>query len=216
GAIEVDGCGTAITTSQCLLSPNRNPSMTKADIESHVMDALGVDKLLWLGDGLLNDHTDGHIDTLVRFAGPGRVLCMEARDEGDPNRDVLSSVAEDLRTMRDASGHLLDVVTLPSPGQIESAEGEPMPASYVNYYIANTTIVVPTYGSRYDDEAVSIIASCFPGRPTIGLPARAILTGGGAFHCITQQEPAAAGDLASSSRGGVPSAGGGAPSAGGV
>lgn len=196
GAIEVDGQGTAITTSQCLLNANRNPTMTKADVEAHVLDALGVDKLLWLGDGLLNDHTDGHVDTLVRFAGPRRVLCMEARDEGDPNRDVLAAVVDDLRTMRDASGHSLDVVTLPSPGIIENADGEPMPASYVNYYISNTAIVVPTYGSRYDGEAISVIASCFPGRRTVGLPARAILTGGGAFHCITQQEPAAPGDAA--------------------
>lgn len=190
GAIEVDGQGTAITTTQCLLNPNRNPTMTKAEIEAHVADALGVDKLLWLADGLLNDHTDGHVDTLVRFAGPGRVLCMEARDDGDPNRDVLAAVVEDLRSMRDASGHSLEIVTLPSPGTIEGAEGEPLPASYVNYYISNTTIVVPTYGSRYDGEAVSKIAACFPGRRTVGSPARAILTGGGAFHCITQQEPA--------------------------
>jgi len=192
GAIEVDGQGTAITTAQCMLNPNRNPTMTKAVIEVHLADALGIDKLLWLGDGLLGDHTDGHVDTIVRFAGPHRVLCMEAREDDDPNRDVLAAVESDLRSMRDASGRLLDVVTLPSPGRIENEDGEPMPASYVNYYISNTTIVVPTYGSRYDGEAVSVIASCFPGRRTVGSPARAILTGGGAFHCITQQEPAAA------------------------
>jgi agmatine deiminase len=191
GAIEVDGEGTAITTSQCLLHPNRNPSMTKADVEAHLAEALGIDKLLWLGDGLLNDHTDGHVDTLVRFAGPHRVVCMEAREDDDPNRDVLAGITEDLRSMRDAAGRSLEIVTLPSPGRIENEDGEPMPASYVNYYISNTAIVVPTYGSRYDGEAVSVIASCFPGRRTIGSPARAILSGGGAFHCITQQEPAA-------------------------
>lgn len=189
GAIEVDGQGTAITTTQCMLNPNRNPSLSRAEIESQLGDALGIDKLLWLGDGLLGDHTDGHVDTLVRFAGQGRVLCMEARDEGDPNRDALCAIVEDLNGMRDAAGRSLEVITLPSPGCIEDEEGEPMPASYVNYYISNQTVVVPTYGSRYDEEAVAIIAGCFPGRRTVGSPARAILSGGGAFHCITQQEP---------------------------
>lgn len=193
GAIEVDGQGTAITTAQCLLNPNRNPGMTRAEIEEHLSDALGIDKLLWLGDGLLGDHTDGHVDTLVRFAGPGRVLCMEARDDEDPNREVLAAIAEDLSGMRDALGRALEVVRLPSPGLVENDDGEPMPASYVNFYISNTAVVVPTYGSRHDEEAVAVIASCFPGRRTVGSPARAILSGGGAFHCITQQEPAAAG-----------------------
>jgi agmatine deiminase len=191
GAVEVDGEGTAITTGQCLLNPNRNPAMTKAEIEAHLSDALGVDKVIWLGDGLLNDHTDGHVDTIARFAGPGRVLCMEARDDDDPNREVLEAIAADLSSARDASGRSLEIVRIPSPGLIENAEGEPMAASYVNYYIGNRTVVVPTYGSRYDEEAVRTIASCFPGRRTIGTSARAILTGGGAFHCITQQEPCA-------------------------
>jgi agmatine deiminase len=192
GAIEVDGEGTAITTTQCMLHPNRNPSLTREEIEACLLDALGIDKLLWLGDGLRNDHTDGHVDTLVRFAGPGRVLCMEARDEDDPNRDALAAIVDDLATMRDARGRSLETVLLPSPGLIEDEEGEPMPASYVNYYVSNTAVVVPTYGSRYDDEAVATIAACFPGRRTVGSPARAILSGGGAFHCITQQEPVAA------------------------
>src|SRR5690606_18062155 len=125
GAIEVDGEGTAITTTECLLNPNRNPSMSKADIEACLADALGIDKLLWLGDGLLNDHTDGHVDTLVRFAGAGRVLCMEARDEDDPNRDALATIASDLAGMRDALGRSLELVRLPSPGLLEDEDGEP-------------------------------------------------------------------------------------------
>jgi agmatine deiminase len=116
---------------------------------------------------------------------------MEARDEDDPNREVLETIAADLAAARDANGKSLEILRLPSPGLIENSDGEPMAASYVNYYIANTTVVVPTYGSRYDEEAVRTIASCFPDRRTIGTPARAILTGGGAFHCITQQEPCA-------------------------
>lgn len=190
GAIEVDGQGTAITTRQCLLNPNRNLDMSQAEIEEHLADALGLDRILWLDEGLANDHTDGHVDTLARFAGPGRVLCMEARDNDDPNRDVLATIADDLSRMRDALGRALEVIRIPSPGLIENSDGEPSPASYVNYYIANQAVLVPTYGSRYDAEAVSIIASCFPGRRTVGLPARSILAGGGAFHCITQQEPA--------------------------
>ncbi len=189
GAIEVDGEGTAITTAQCLLNQNRNPGMAKAEIEAHLVDALGLDKVIWLGDGLLNDHTDGHVDTLVRFAGPGRVLCMEARSDDDPNREVLETIVQDLSNARDANGRALEIVKIPSPGPIEDADGEPMAASYVNYYIANTTVVVPTYGSRYDEEAVRTISALFPNRRTIGTSARAILTGGGAFHCITQQEP---------------------------
>lgn len=193
GAIEVDGQGTAITTTQCLLNPNRNPAMSKDEIEMHLCDALGIDTLIWLGDGLIGDHTDGHVDTLVRFAGPGRVLCMEARDDDDPNRDALATVIDDLRASRDALGRSLEIVTLPSPGLVEDDDGELMPASYVNFYISNRSVVVPTYGSRHDEEALAVIASCFPGRRTIGSPARAILSGGGAFHCITQQEPAAGG-----------------------
>ncbi len=191
GAIEVDGQGTAITTMQCLLNPNRNPAMSKEEIERHLSDALGIDTLIWLGDGLIGDHTDGHVDTLVRFAGPGRVLCMEPRDEDDPNRDALETVIDDLAAARDTNGRSLDVVRLPSPGLVEDEEGEPMPASYVNFYVANQSVVVPTYGSRHDEEAVAIISTCFPGRRTVGCPARAILSGGGAFHCITQQEPRA-------------------------
>lgn len=194
GAIELDGQGTALTTRQCLLHPNRNPSMTQGEIEAHLVDALGVDKVLWLGDGLLGDHTDGHIDTLVRFAGPGRVICMEAQDSADPNHDVLATIVEDLSSMRDAQGRALDVVRIPSPGVVEDAGGDAMPASYVNYFISNRTVVVPTYGSRYDAEAVARIAACFPGRRTVGCSARAILSGGGAFHCITQQEPLGSGD----------------------
>ena len=193
GSLEVDGQGTAITTAQCLLNPNRNPDLSREQVEALLYHALGIDRLLWLGDGLLNDHTDGHVDTLVRFAGPGRVVCMEPRDRDDPNRDALEAILRDLASMRDALGRSLDVVTLPSPGLVEGPEGEPMPASYANFYVSNTAVVVPVYGSRHDDEAVDVVASCFPGRRVVGSPARAILSGGGAFHCITQQEPAGSG-----------------------
>jgi len=193
GAVEVDGEGTLLTTRQCLLNPNRNPSMSQEEIESGLIEALGVERVLWLGEGLVNDHTDGHVDTLARFVAPGRVLCMEARDAADPNRRALEAVASDLEGFRDALGRPLEVVRVPSPGLIEDEDGNPMPASYVNWLVANTTVIVPVYGSRWDDEAVATIAACFPERRTVGLSARAILSGGGAFHCITQQETAEGG-----------------------
>lgn len=189
GAVEVDGEGTVLTTRQCLLHPSRNPSMGQAEIETHLLDALGATNVCWLDRGLANDHTDGHVDTLARFVAPGRVLCMEARDAGDPNREALDRVRRDLESMIDARGRRLDVSLIPSPGRIDDGDGRPMPASYVNFLVANRAVVVPTYGSPFDEEAVEAVARCFPGRRTVGVSARAILGGGGAFHCITQQEP---------------------------
>ncbi|HYC57190.1 MAG TPA: agmatine deiminase family protein [Candidatus Binatia bacterium] len=191
GAIEVDGEGTALTTRQCLLHANRNPSLAPEEIAHHVCDALGIQRLLWLGDGLLNDHTDGHIDTLVRFVAPGRVVCMEGRTDSDPNTVALTRIIEDLSSMHDARNRQLEIVRIPSPGLLRDRDGRVMPASYVNFYIGNAAVVVPVYGSPYDEEAVRKIGECFPGRRTVGVPARAVLSGGGAFHCITQQEPAA-------------------------
>jgi agmatine deiminase len=189
GSVEVDGQGTVLTTRQCLLNPNRNPGMSQAELEGALKDSLGAEKVLWLGDGLLNDHTDGHIDTVARFVAEARVVCMHPSGADDPNRDVLERLARDLGAFRDARGRTLDVVRIPSPGLIRGEDGEVMPASYVNFYIGNRTVVVPTYGSKWDDEAVAAVGRLFPGRRAVGLDARAILTGGGAFHCITQQVP---------------------------
>ncbi|MFZ1375497.1 MAG: agmatine deiminase family protein [Geothrix sp.] len=189
GSVEVDGEGTVLTTRQCLLNPNRNPGMNQIQIEAALREGLGAEKVLWLDEGLLNDHTDGHIDTLVRFTAPGVVVCMEARDPADPNAAILDRLAADLEGMTDARGRKLQVVRIPSPGLLENEDGEPMPASFVNFYIGNAAVVVPTYGTPFDDEAVATIARLFPGRRTVGRSARAILSGGGAFHCITQQQP---------------------------
>ncbi len=190
GSVEVDGEGTCLTTRQCLLNENRNPGMTEAQIEAGLKEALGVSKVLWLGDGLLNDHTDGHIDTIARFVAPGVALCMEARGKNDPNEEVMNEIARDLEAMTDAKGRKLKVVRVPSPGRIENEFGDVMPASYVNFYIANSTVIVPTYGSPFDAAAVKEIGALFPERKTIGVSAFSILSGGGAFHCITQQQPA--------------------------
>lgn len=190
GSLDVDGEGSCLTTKQCLLNPNRNPEMGLSEIEQRLRDDLGIEKVLWLNEGLLNDHTDGHIDTLARFVEPGVVVCMYAKEpENDPNTKILNEIIKDLESFTDAKGRRLKVIKVPSPGKLVDEEGKIMPGSYMNFYIANTTVVVPTYGSRFDDEAVKQISSLFPTRKTVGLSARFILSGGGAFHCITQQVP---------------------------
>lgn len=189
GSVEVDGQGTILTTKQCLMNPNRNHSFSRKEMETRLERALGGTKVLWISEGLLNDHTDGHIDTLVRFYAPGKVLCMKAAEDNDPNADVLSKIESELREMTDAHGRKLEVHTITSPGRICDEEGKIMPASYLNFYISNTCVIVPTYGSTQDKLAVEMIAPFFPDRKTVGLTSIAILSGGGAFHCISQQEP---------------------------
>ncbi len=189
GSVEVDGEGTCLTTRQCLLNRNRNAGMSPHAIENGLRDALGVSTILWLGDGLLNDHTDGHIDTIARFVAPGEVVCMTPAGGEDPNQRVLLQIERDLAKMRDAAGRELNVVAVPSPGLVPDADGEPMPASYVNFYIANTTVVVPAYGVPNDEVARAAIGALFPGRRAVSVPARQLLEGGGAFHCISQQVP---------------------------
>ncbi len=189
GSVEGDGEGTLLTTRQCLLNPNRNPGMDQAEIEAALREGLGAEKVLWLDEGLINDHTDGHIDTLARFVAPGVVVCMEARDASDPNAAILERLAAALTAFTDARGRRLQVVRIPSPGVVENAEGELLPASFVNFYLGNRSVVVPIYGTPFDAAAVAALAPLFPGRRVVGRSARAILSGGGAFHCITQQQP---------------------------
>ena len=189
GAIDGDGSGTVVTTEQCLLNPNRNPALSQADIEARLKAGLGIKKLIWLGDGLLNDHTDGHIDNIARFIAPGVVACMEPSGADDPNSEALRAIIAELKTATDVHGRKLEVYTVPSPGLVADEEGEPIPASFMNFYIANTTVIVPVYGTRYDDAAVASLAGLFPGRRVVASRADHILTGGGSFHCITQQQP---------------------------
>lgn len=181
GAIDGDGTGRAVTTRQCLLNRNRNPGLSQRDIEAHLADDLGLSEVIWLGDGLLNDHTDGHVDNLARFVAEGRVA-IPAPVENDPNWRVYQDAADQAR----AAG--LDVVPLPSPGRVLRDE-KIVPASYMNFYIGNAAVVVPLYGAAQDEAAVAAIAALFPGRETVGLRADHILTGGGSFHCISQQIP---------------------------
>jgi agmatine deiminase len=182
GAIEVDGAGTLLTTKQCLLGGSRNPGLDARALEDRLRWALGVEQIVWLDQGLHNDHTDGHIDTLARFVAPGVVACMEPV-KGDPNGDALDSIIRDLEAAR------LEVVRVKSPGAVHDAAGNLMPASYMNFYIGNTVVAVPTYGVPSDDAAVAAIQEMFPARRVVGLPGKAVVVGGGAFHCCTQQQP---------------------------
>ena len=148
-------------------------------------------KVSWLDRGLRNDHTDGHVDTLARFVAPGVVACMRRDGAADPNGAALDAVARDLASCTDARGRRLEVVEIPSPGRVCDRGGTLVPASYANFYIGNRAVVVPTYGVPNDHRAVEAIGRCFPGRRAVGIPAKALVAGGGgAFHCITQQQPA--------------------------
>lgn len=189
GAVEMDGEGTLLTTRQCLLNPNRNLGWDEEKAEVALKRALAVEKILWLDEGLANDHTDGHIDNLARFVAPGRVVCQQAYGDDDPNADVLDEIARSLTAMKDAQGRKLEVIRIPSPGLVLDEDEDAVPASHMNFLIGNTTVVVPIYSDSGDD-AVNALAPLFPGRKVIGLSSHAILTGGGSFHCITQQEPA--------------------------
>jgi agmatine deiminase len=182
GAIDVDGTGLAVTTEQCLLNPNRNAGLGKADVEARLFEALGIERVLWLGEGLANDHTDGHVDNLARFVAEGTLAIPESDGADDPNR----SVYDDARKRAEAFG--LKVVPVPSVGRFER-DGKVVPASYMNFYIGNASVVVPTYGAANDEAAVEAVGTFFPGRKAVGLRANRVLTGGGSFHCISQQAP---------------------------
>jgi len=193
GAVDHDGAGTVLTTDQCLLNKNRNPGWTAADAEDALAHSLGARKVLWLGEGLRNDHTDGHVDNLARFVAPATVTIPVAWGRGDPNAEAYDDAAKRLASMTDANGEKLKVIRVPSPGWIDGGgddHGGPIPASHMNFLIANKAVIVPLYARQPGEFAVEVLKQVFPDRAVIGLPSTAILTGGGSFHCITQQEPA--------------------------
>jgi agmatine deiminase len=182
GAVDGDGTGLVVTTQQCLLNPNRNPQLTKADIAMRLDRDLGFDTVLWLGDGLLGDHTDGHVDNLARFVAPGHLAIPVAVEDDDPN----AATFDDAAARALALG--LTVSRIPSPG-LMGDDDDVEPASYMNFVIANKVVVVPLYGSPQDEAAIMAIADLFPGRDIVGLMADAVLTGGGSFHCCSQHVP---------------------------
>lgn len=188
GSVDVDGEGTVLTTEQCLLNDNRNSGKDRAAVQDDLRAYLGATKTIWITEGLANDHTDGHIDTIARFVRPGVVMVMTPSGD-DPNAAVLEKIRAEVEGAEDARGRPLEILAIPSPGRVVGDDGTVLPASYVNFYIGNATVIVPQYGTPFDEPARAAIAAAFPDRETIGVSARAILEGGGAFHCITQQIP---------------------------
>ncbi len=189
GSIDVDGRGTLLTTEACLLNPNRNPQLTREEIEQRLCDFLGGRRILWLGEGIVGDDTDGHIDDLARFVAPGVVVTVLAEDRSDENFARLRENYDRLRAMRDADDRPLRVIALPLPEPI-MYEDTRLPASYANFYVGNAVVLVPVFGSACDAAALSILAELFPTRRVVGLHAVDLVWGLGAFHCVTQQQPA--------------------------
>ena len=187
GSIEVNGTGALLTTEGCLLNPNRNPQLNREQIEQRLRDYLGVREILWLGDGIEGDDTDGHIDDLTRFVGERTVVTVVENDESDPNHAPLQANLERLRGLT-ISGKPLEVLTLPMPARIDR-EDLRLPASYANYYIANTSVLLPTFADPNDAVAVEVLARVFPTRKVVPIDCRELIWGLGAFHCLTQQQP---------------------------
>jgi agmatine deiminase len=193
GSIDVDGEGTLLTTEACLLNPNRNPALGRGAIEARLRDAFGVERILWLGDGIAGDDTDGHVDDCARFAAPGVVVAAVEPDTSDANHAPLADNLERLRGFRDARGRRLELFTLPMPPALEY-EGQRVPASYANFYIANRVVLMPAFACARDEVAARALERLFPGRSIAPVPARDLVWGLGACHCLTQQQPAVARD----------------------
>ena len=193
GAVEHDGEGTFLATRETLLNANRN-GWTEAQAEAALVEAFGARKIVWLDRGLLNDHTDGHIDVLARLVGPACVVCQSPYGADDPNADVLAEVARTLEAATDALGRRFELVRMPSPGRVVNERGDALPASHMNFVIANGVVAVPVYGTPSAARAVEALQAVFRDRKVVGLPSLGLLgsgsAGGGSFHCITREEPA--------------------------
>lgn len=190
GSLEVNGEGVCITTEQCLLTPTRNPAMGKREIEKVLRDNLGFTQMIWLNLGLEGDHTDGHVDTITRFADENTILTSMTADAEDINYGRMKQNLEILKAARNAKGEAFKVVELPLPAErMYLEDGLRLPATYANFYICNGAVIVPLYGDVNDQKALDVIRSVFPRHEVIGLPSRYIITGGGSFHCLTQQQP---------------------------
>jgi agmatine deiminase len=190
GSIDVNGQGTVLTTESCLLNPNRNPDLSREQIAATLHEALGLSQVLWLGDGIEGDDTDGHVDDIARFVSPNTVVAVVEEDEDDPNYEPLQLNYQRLRTMQLSNGLPLRVLKLPMPSRI-TREGQRLPASYANFYVGNTVVLLPTYHDTNDAWAASVLKEAFPGRKIVSIDCRELIWGLGAFHCLTQQQPAA-------------------------
>jgi len=188
GAIDVNGAGALLTTESCLLNKNRNPNLSRQEIEQRLRDYLGVRDILWLGDGIAGDDTDGHVDDLARFLSESTVVTVIEENRDDENYEPLQKNLARLQAMKIA-GRAIEVIALPMPKKI-MREGLRLPATYANFYIANSCVLVPTFADAGDDVALSILRECFPNRRVIGIDCRELIWGLGAFHCLTQQQPA--------------------------
>jgi agmatine deiminase len=188
GSIEVNGRGAVLTTASCLLNPNRNPQLSQEQIATYLLDYLGAEQVLWLGDGIDGDDTDGHIDDMTRFVNPTTLLTAVEGDPSDANHAVLRENLERLQTFRDKEGRRFRIVELPMPGPTEY-KGQRLPASYANFYIANGSVIVPTFRHKNDRLALEILQREFSNRKVVGIDSTELIWGLGSFHCITQQEP---------------------------
>jgi agmatine deiminase len=189
GSVDFNGNGTIITSRACLLNPNRNPGLNQGQIEEYLKQYYGVNQVLWVDEGIVGDDTDGHIDDTVRFVNENTVLTVIEEDSKNENYNILQSNLRQLQDMRLIDGRALDIIELPMPDSVEY-DGQPLPASYANFYIANNAVIVPTFQSKKDDLALQIIQDCFPARKVIGIDSTEIIWGLGSFHCLSQQEPA--------------------------
>lgn len=189
GSIDVNGKGSLLTTEQCLLNKNRNPHLTKKDIEAYLCKYLGVNNILWLGEGIEGDDTDGHVDDITRFVSENVIVTAYEEDTSDANHKPLKENFEKLQTLKDSQGKSFEIVKLPMPGRLEREDGSRLPASYANFYIANNVVLVPIYKHAHDVKALEILQKLFSSRKVIGIDCRDLIWGMGAIHCLTQQQP---------------------------
>ena len=188
GSVEFNGKGSLLTSTSCLLNPNRNPHLNKRQIEEYLINYYGMDQILWVDEGIVGDDTDGHIDDTVRFVNEDTVLTVIEENKKDENYDLLQHNLRQLKEMRLLNGKQLNIIELPMPQEV-IYESQRLPASYANFYIANKSVIVPTYHCSNDDRALNTIQECFPGRAVVGIDSTDIIWGLGSFHCLSQQEP---------------------------
>jgi len=189
GSVDFNGAGTILTTTACLLNENRNPHLNQEQIEAYLKNYYGAEQILWLGDGIVGDDTDGHIDDITRFVNEDTVVTVIEDNEADENYQLLQENLGTLKTFRLPDGRPLNIVELPMPSPV-IYDGQRLPASYANFYIANAAVIVPTYRDKNDAKALQILQQCFPDRKVVGIDSTDIIWGLGSFHCLSQQEPA--------------------------